>query len=214
MGGVLGLLGQAVGGKFLELIGPMDGEAIARSAEQAAQHRHRSRVGREMGVNMGDTELVAPLAQADRLREIGGMTDQAAPRGPFQFTHRLQRLAEAARSEQRLAGEPSDQPAAFPGQQIFDAPALAHVLRIDQSLGPLPHRKPLDRHTSPFDRADLTADEGGARHRIAVEQIGQLHACLACSTSRTTASIRSWLITGLSTAPARTSAVKCSISWL
>jgi len=67
--------------------------------------------------------------------------------------------------------KPGDQTAFTPGEQIFGAASLAHILRIDQPLGPVAHREALDGHPGPFDRRDLAPDEGRARHRVAVEEI-------------------------------------------
>ena len=57
-----------------------------------------------------------------------------------------------------------------------------------------------------FDLADIkrrmTASIGSLRHDLN-----------GLRTGRATASIRSWLTIGLSTAPARSSPAKCSISW-
>ena len=149
----------------------MHREAIRWPAQPPAEHRHRRRVGPEVGVQVTGAAGRQPTQEHTRLGQVDQVNQQAAVRLPPDPHRQPERPREADRTGHRRP-EQGPQQTKRPDAQHRPGPtALRLVVLVHQHARPGPEGEPRHGRPGVFQRCDLAPDKRLARLRVLIDQV-------------------------------------------
>ncbi len=155
----------------VELLGAVNGDAVARSPEPSAKQRHHGGVRPEVGVQVLRAPGGRPLANPTRLGPVGQMAQDPRRRASACRERGAQRAQRAARPADERAEQRRDQPQGPAPQHHARAAELVAVRGVHERGRRRAQGDPQDLYAEPFHRLDLAADEGVTQQGILVHQV-------------------------------------------
>ena len=156
----------------VELLRPVDREAVSWPSEDAGEHGDLGRVGAEVGMDMGGPVLAQPRQQPASFGQVGEVIRQRPP-GAARHAHReAQRPDESNRRGDHRPERRGSQRDDTVLQDVACPFALLRILRI-RNLGIPPAQRDSQHLDAPsLQRLDLAPDEAVAHLGVLIDEVG------------------------------------------